>query len=310
MNRGRKNDRLSLNGWLVVDKPANHTSAQIVGIVKRLTRAAKVGHAGTLDPMATGILPLAFGNATKTIAYIVDRPKSYRFTVRFGEERDTDDAEGVVTATSDRRPTRQEIEAALPTFRGRIMQVPCTYSAVKVDGERAYDLARDGQKVELEARPIDIFEFTLESIDENGSFANFTVTCGKGAYMRALARDLGRKLNCYGHLTMIRRTQVAGFKEIHAKTMDNIADLVHKNDLALLPIDTALDDIPAYQISEGQAKLLRNGQAVVVTNPNLLSAPLKGDDPLVRAVANNNFVALARMEEGFLVPLRVMQGNG
>lgn len=300
--------RIDMHGWLVVDKPQGHTSAQIVGIVKRLTRANKIGHAGTLDPMATGILPLAFGDATKTIPYIVDSEKSYSFTVKFGEERTTDDAEGVVTKTSDKRPTRDEILAALPQFRGTIQQVPCSFSAVKVNGERAYDLAREGEEVKLEPRPIDIYAFELTG-QEGKDLAHFTVESGKGAYMRALARDLGRELGCFGHLTAIRRTKVGPFHENAAKNMDNIAELVHNSALALLPVDAALDDIPAYTLSEGQAKLLRNGQPVVITNPNLLSGPLDDHDPLVRAVANNNLVALARVEEGFLVPLRVMQGN-
>lgn len=207
--RSRRSGR-RIDGWLVVDKPKGITSTHVVNIVKRLTQAQKAGHGGTLDPLATGVLPIALGEATKTVAYIMDALKRYRFTVRFGEARNTDDAEGEVVATSDRRPADEEIEAALPAFVGEIMQRPPSFAAVKIGGERAYDLARRGERVELEARPITIHSLLLvERSDPD--HATFEAVCGKGAYVRALARDLGERLGCYAHVSELRRLSVGPF---------------------------------------------------------------------------------------------------
>ena len=201
-----------MNGWLVLDKPVGMTSTHAVSVVKRLYRAKRAGHAGTLDPLASGLLPIALGEATKTVPFVMDGRKTYRFTVRWGEERDTDDAEGRPVAVNDARPSPDDISALIPRFCGTIEQVPPRYSAVKVDGERAYDLARDGEIVELKARPVDIHRFELvETPDPDHSV--FAAECGKGTYVRALARDMGRALGCLGHVTALRRTSVGPFRE-------------------------------------------------------------------------------------------------
>ena len=208
----RKKKGRPVHGWLVLDKPLNMTSTSAVGRTKRLLSAQKAGHAGTLDPLATGILPLAFGEATKTVSYAMDGEKAYQFTVRWGGETETDDTEGEITQQSDKRPTREEIEACLENFRGTIEQVPPRFSAIKLDGNRAYDLARDGEKVELEAREVEIKQLELIEIVDD-STAVFSATCGKGTYVRALARDFGRELGCFGHVIALRRTKVGPFDE-------------------------------------------------------------------------------------------------
>mgnify|MGYP003344064858 CR=1 FL=1 len=210
---GRKRRGQIVNGWLIIDKPAGMTSAHVVARVKRMLDAAKIGHGGTLDPLATGILPLALGEATKTVSYVMDGEKSYRFTARWGEARDTDDSDGRVVATSEERPTRQAIEAALPAFRGEISQVPPDYSAIKVDGARAYDLAREGEKLDLTPRIARIDQFDLVA-QPDGDHAIFEVVCGKGTYMRSLARDLARALGTHGHITQLRRTRSGPSLEI------------------------------------------------------------------------------------------------
>ena len=298
--------RTAIDGWLNIDKPAGMSSAQVVASVKYHTRAAKVGHAGTLDPMATGILPIALGRATKTIQYLQEQKKSYRFTVAWGEERDTDDREGQVTKTSPTRPTQDQITALLPKFTGIIDQVPCTFSAVKVDGERAYDLARAGESITLAARPVEIYQFSLVECHSPDT-ASFEVVCGKGAYMRALARDLGREMACFGHLTSIRRLAVGPFAEKSAILLDElvkIGDTINP-DSGLLPPHAALDDIPAYACDQGQARILRQGQAVVMTSPKYLSGEM-ADNGLIRAMIADQLIAIARIEDGCLVPLRVI----
>ena len=196
-----------VHGWLILDKPLGATSTQALGAVKRIYEAQKAGHAGTLDPLATGILPIAFGEATKTVSFAVDGEKAYRFTVRWGQETNTDDAEGDVVERSDKRPARSDIEAILPEFVGEISQRPPAFSAIKVEGNRAYDLARDGEIVELEPRLVVIEELRLVDMPDP-STAVFEAECGKGTYVRALARDMGRRLKCYGHVVALRRTIV------------------------------------------------------------------------------------------------------
>ena len=254
---------IPIHGWLIVDKPAGVTSAGVVGKVRRLTGAAKVGHAGTLDPLATGVLPLAFGEATKTVAYAMDRTKVYRFTARWGEARSTDDSEGAVTETSDIRPTRDEIEAALPSFIGVLEQVPPAYSAVKVEGQRAYALARADKPVKLEPRRIRIDEFRLLGIPD-ADHAEFEVISGKGAYMRSLARDIALALGTVGHIAALRRIAVGPFREDAAISLDKLAALGHSAPLSelLLPVETALDDIPALALTEAEGQSLRHGQSV------------------------------------------------
>ena len=206
----RKRKGRAITGWICLDKAAGQTSTQAVAAVKRLYGAAKAGHAGTLDPLATGALPIALGDATKTVPFVQDGRKVYRFTIRWGIETDTDDAEGTAVATSDDRPDRDAIEAILPDFTGEIMQRPPTYSAIKIDGERAYDLAREGAAVEPEERPVAIHRLTVVEVPDR-DHAVLDAECGKGTYVRALARDLGRKLGCYGHVVALRREVVGPF---------------------------------------------------------------------------------------------------
>lgn len=293
----RKSKGLKLDGWLIIDKPPGLTSAHVVAKVKRLTQAAKIGHAGTLDPLATGILPLALGEATKTVAYAMDGAKTYRFTIRWGERRDSDDAEGAVVATSDARPDRAAIDALLPAFRGDIMQVPPVYSALKVDGQRAYDLARRGEAPVLEARPIRIDRFDLIDMPD-ADHAVFEVDCGKGSYIRALARDLGQGLGCHGHIVALRRTRVGPFREEQAFSLEKLGELWENppSSDTLLPVETALDDIPALAVTGPQADRLRSGQEIRVVNH---------DDGISRVMNAGTLVALAEIEDGQVRPVRV-----
>ena len=208
----RKREKQDVHGWVIVDKPVGMTSTQAVGMVKRLFCARRAGHAGTLDPLASGCLPIALGEATKTVPFVMEGNKSYRFTVRWGEERDTDDAEGRVIETSAARPDAAAISALLPRFVGTIAQVPPRFSAVKIEGERAYDLARDGEVVELDARPVEIHRLELLETPD-ADHAVLAAECGKGTYVRALARDIGRALGCFGHVAALRRTAVGPFTE-------------------------------------------------------------------------------------------------
>ena len=289
-----------VNGWIILDKPEGMTSTQAVGKVRRLLEAQKAGHAGTLDPLATGILPIALGEATKTVPHIMDAAKTYRFAVRWGQERNTDDAEGEVVATSDRLPDRQQIEALLPQFTGRIRQRPPAFSAIKLEGERAYDLARAGEKVDIPEREVEIHDLRLLA-DEPGAppdLSRFEVECGKGTYVRALARDMGRALGCYGYISALRRTRVGPFCEAHAFSLDMPGELSHsaRAEDYLLPVETALDDIPALAITRPEAERLAFGQQIRV--------PFKREG-IVRVVADDKFVAIGDLEGGVLRPVRV-----
>jgi len=305
MARKRKGD--SVNGWLVIDKPSGPTSTQVVGKVRRLFNAAKAGHGGTLDPLATGILPIALGEATKTIPFIMDGRKRYRFTIRWGESRATDDAEGAVTATSDRRPTEAEIRARLPQFIGEIEQVPPAYSAVHVDGERAYDLARAGETVELPSRRVSIHGFALISLDDD-DHASFEVESGKGAYMRSLGRDLAVSLGTCGHISALRRLAVGPFDENHAISLESLATLGHSPAAFghLRPVETALDDIPALALTDIEANSLRSGKSVgFIRRQDAGRVSHISSGTLVCATAGGKPVALARFEAGDLRPVRV-----
>lgn len=304
MKRGSRGRGRKIDGWLVIDKPKGMTSTHVVNVVKRLTRARKAGHGGTLDPLATGVLPIALGEATKTVAWIMDAPKRYRFTVRFGEARDTDDAEGEVIATSDRRPTDEEIEAALPRFVGEILQRPPTYAAVKVGGERAYDLARRGEKVELEPRPVRIHALRLVERPDPDR-AVFEAECGKGAYVRALARDLGETLGCLAHVAELRRLAVGPFDVEQAITLDALKQLVENDTLpqVLVPVATALAGIPALAVTEPQAHRMRSGQPIRV--PPALLPEQATEGGTLRVMRGGELIALARLEGAELAPVRV-----
>ncbi|NQW11130.1 MAG: tRNA pseudouridine(55) synthase TruB [Alphaproteobacteria bacterium] len=298
----------SVHGWVVLDKPSGITSAQAVAKVRRVFDAAKAGHSGTLDPLATGVLPIALGEATKTVSYVMDASKDYAFTIHWGEARSTDDVEGAVIATSDVRPDRAAIERALPAFTGEIEQVPPRFSAVKIDGERAYDLARSGEAVDLEPRRIVIHDFALiEIVDADR--ARFRVVSGKGAYMRSLARDLAVALGTVGHIEALRRLRVGPFHQDDAISLDSLTELMH-NPAALehlRSVATALDGIPALALTGPEARTLRNGQGVPVYRS--MDRERFGDlheDDTVYATEDGVPVAIARIEAGAIRPIRVL----
>jgi tRNA pseudouridine55 synthase len=295
---------LPIHGWLCLDKPEGITSTEAVNRVRRITQARKVGHGGTLDPLATGVLPIALGEATKTVAYVMEGRKHYRFTVRLGEARATDDAEGEVVARSELRPVTAEIQAALPGFIGRIEQVPPRFAAVKVEGERAYDLARRGAAVDLAPRVVEIERFELvERPDPD--HVTFQVVCGRGTYVRALVRDLGEHLGCFGHVVALRRLRVGLFGVADALSLAALEQLVADDALpqALLPVGSALGDMPALSLTQPQVDRLRAGQTIRVA-PGLLVGEAKSD-ATVRAMAAGRIVALARLHGGELSPVRV-----
>ncbi len=298
-----------IDGWLIVDKPSGIGSTDVVNKVKRAFDAQKAGHGGTLDPLATGLLPVAFGAATKTVPYVMDGTKTYRFTLKFGEARDSDDADGAVTETTDARPTDEAIRAALPAFTGDIMQVPPIYSAIKINGDRAYDLARDGQEVVLEARPARVDKFELTERPD-ADHAIFEVQSGKGVYMRSLARDLAKAVGSLGHIAALRRLSVGPFKESHAVPLDSLlvsGDTPAPSLDLLLPLTTALDDIPALAMSEAEAARLQFGQAIsLVEFMGRVPAAASPDGGLIRAMAGERFVGLCRLEEGMCFPERLM----
>ena len=307
MARRRKGE--PIHGWLVLDKPAGPSSAAIVGRVKRLVGAAKVGHAGTLDPLASGVLPLAFGEATKTVGLVMDGSKSYRFALRFGAATNTDDAAGAITGESPVRPSDADIRAVLPRFTGRIAQLPPAFSALKVAGKRAYDLARRGEPVQLAPREVDIAR--LELIGRPGpDEAEFVLDCGKGTYVRSLARDIARALGGLGHVASLRRTRVGRFAESQAIPLDSLEALGHSAAVLerLLPILTALDDIPAVAVTAGEAELIRTGRSISLGLGRAAAIDSLRAGTVV-CTSGDAAIALARIdpsgEGGELRPLRV-----
>jgi tRNA pseudouridine55 synthase len=306
-----KREKRDVHGWIVLDKPVGMTSTHAVGALKRLFKAKRAGHAGTLDPLASGVLPIALGEATKTVPFVMDGRKLYRFTVQWGQERDTDDAEGRIIETSTQRPDEAAIRAALPAFTGTIEQIPPRFSAIKVAGERAYDLARDDEAFDLAPRPVEIDRLDLVEMP-NADQAVFEAECGKGTYVRAIARDLGRKLGCFGHVTALRRVSVGPFGP---ETMIPLADLetmcqkaaAGEADLAdvLLPVETALDDIPALAVGGADAARLQRGQAVLLRGRD---APIFTGT--VYVTAGGRLQALAEVDRGEIVPKRVFNLAG
>jgi tRNA pseudouridine55 synthase len=295
-----KRPKNKVDGWVVLDKPLGLGSTQAVGKVRWLFAAEKAGHGGTLDPLATGVLPIALGEATKTVPFIMDGHKEYRFTLRFGEARATDDGEGDVTATSDVRPIDEAIRTALGRFIGDIEQMPPAFSALKIGGQRAYDLARAGEPVELKPRTVTIDRLELLARPD-ADHADFVVGCGKGTYIRSLGRDLAKALGTVGHLSALRRTAVGPFREEAAISLPKLEALGHIPPLlgALVPVATALDDIPALALTGTQADRLRHGQPVLLTR----DAPPSGT--LVRAETGSKLVALVRSDGAALQPVRV-----
>jgi tRNA pseudouridine55 synthase len=305
----RRQKGRALDGWLILDKPAGPTSTDMVNRLRRRFDARKAGHGGTLDPLATGVLPIAFGAATKTVPYVMDGTKLYRFTLRFGSARDTDDADGQETGTSAVRPTDEAIREALPAFRGAIMQVPPVYSAIKVAGERAYDLARAGQAPDLPARParVDRFELTERP---DADTAIFEVASGKGVYMRSLARDLARAVGSVGHIAALRRLRVGPFTEAQAFVLDNLLegdDTAPASPDLLLPVATALADIPALALTAAEAAELSHGRALgLVALLGRIPGTADPEGGIVRAMAGSRVLGLCRLEDGWLKPERLL----
>jgi tRNA pseudouridine55 synthase len=302
MAMARRRKGSPVHGWLIFDKPQGINSTRAVAQVKRLYDAEKAGHAGTLDPLATGVLPIALGEATKTVPFVVEGSKTYRFTVRFGIETNTDDAEGKEVANSNARPSRAEIEAILPHFTGEIDQVPPRFSALKVDGARAYDLARDEEEFELESRSVSIARLNLIAHPDR-EHCVLEAECGKGTYVRALARDLGRALGTLGHVAALRRTRVGPFGEEDAVSLAKLEDLAPDREAlldALEPVEIALRDIPALAISAADAARLRRGQPVLLRGRD---APILAGT--VYATTRGTLVAVGEVSEGEFKPKRI-----
>lgn len=308
MGRRKKGDAVS--GWVCLDKPYDLTSTSAVSRVRRAFNAQKAGHAGTLDPLATGILPLALGEATKTVPFLMDADKAYRFTIEWGRNTTTLDREGETTASSDVRPVLAAIEAALPAFVGEVDQVPPNFSAIKVDGERAYDLARDGVEFELQTRKVTIHALRVLSVPDV-DHVELEMECGKGTYVRAVVRDLAAALGACGHVSQLRRTRVGQFSEETAISLETLENLSYEARLseALLPVETALDDIPALAVTDEDAFRLAQGRAIVLLprQVEMLKAELTPGDRTVSAMSGERLVALCEMRAGKLNPVRVFQ---
>jgi tRNA pseudouridine55 synthase len=321
--RGKKKGR-PVSGWLVLDKPVGMGSTEAVSKIKWLFQAEKAGHAGTLDPLASGMLPIALGEATKTVPYVMDGTKVYRFTIAWGEERSTDDLEGPVTRSTDKRPDEAAVRALLPKYTGVILQTPPQFSAVKIAGERAYDLARDGETIEIPPRVVEIDRLDLIEVTPEGN-AVLEVECGKGTYVRALARDMGRDLGCYGHIAQLRRIEVEPFAaddlvtigelEVAAATAKGeggeseasfIQDAkVSYADLDALLVDTgaALECLPQVALTDDAAARIRLGNPVILRGRD---APVEAEE--VCATARGKLVAIGAIEAGMFKPKRVFAG--
>lgn len=293
----------TVHGWVVLDKPYGMTSTQAVGAMKRIFGTPKAGHAGTLDPLASGMLPIALGEATKTVPYVMDGDKLYRFTVRWGAETSTDDAEGEVVRASDHRPTAEDIDAVLGEFEGEILQTPPAFSAIKVDGERAYDLARAGETFELEARPVTVHRLDLVDCPDANT-AIFEAECGKGTYVRAIARDMGRRLGTAGHVIELRRLVVGPFGEEDMVSLDTLQTALEADGDALsllTPIEAALANLPQLDVTSDQAVRLRNGNPVLLRGRD---APV--EEAAVGVFERGRLIALAKVEHGELKPVRLI----
>ena len=305
---GRRKRGLPVHGWVCLDKPLEMGSTQAVSRVRRLFDAQKAGHAGTLDPLASGILPIALGEATKTVPFMQDARKTYRFVIEWGASTTTQDREGEVVARSGVRPAPEQVATALTTFVGDIDQVPPVFSAVKVDGARAYDLARDGQTVELKSRPVTIHQASVTAVPDL-DHVEITVLTGKGVYIRSLARDLASALGAEGHVSLLRRERVGPFSLENAVGLEFLEDLVHRGAASegLLPITTALDDIPDLAVTDEDAFRLRQGRSIVLLPRQMeaIQARLSAGSQTVSAVQGNEPVALCSLKAGRLEPDRV-----
>lgn len=282
------------SGWIVIDKPLYKSSTRVGAYVRRKMGCKKLGHAGTLDPLASGVLPLALTEATKTMHYCMITDKEYTFSVSFGESRATDDLEGEVTNTTDHIPNYDDIVGGLPQFMGKITQIPPQYSALKINGKRACDLARDGVVVDMKSRVVDIYD--LKCLEMDGNVAKFWVHCGVGTYVRSLARDMAAKLNSLGYVSALRRTRVGKFHESCAITLEKFDALVHNHDDFMLPVGYVLDDIPAYTVSDGEADDLRLGRSIVADSQKI---------GIVTVSTANRLVCIGEIIDGVLHPKRV-----
>ncbi len=298
-----------IHGWLNLDKPQGLTSTQALGRVRRILNAQKLGHAGTLDPLATGILPIALGEATKTIQYTQDRDKIYSFTVKWGEATNTDDSEGEVIETSDKRPSPADIQKFIPRFIGNIEQIPPQFSAIKIDGQRAYDLARDGETVDIQPRRVTVYALTL--LNATADSADFQLHCGKGTYVRSIARDLGQLLGCLGHVTVLRRLAVGNFTEEDAISLDEFEKIMQNStpDQVLLPVETALDDIPALAMTAEEISRIRQGQTLKFLSrqdfERFAAANIDETTDIILALSDSGPVALLHKEGPQLHPVKV-----
>jgi tRNA pseudouridine55 synthase len=306
MARRKKGD--VINGWVCLDKPLEMGSTEAVSKIRRLFNAQKAGHAGTLDPLASGILPIALGEATKTVPFMMEAQKVYRFTVNWGVSTDSLDREGEITARSDMRPSVEAVRAALPAFVGEIDQVPPQYSAIKVDGQRAYDLAREGTEFELASRRVTIHEAAVTEAPD-ADHVEITMRTGKGVYVRSLARDLAAALGAEGHVSALRRERVGPFSTENAVTLDFLTDLVHRDAASegLLPVATALDDIPELAVTDQDAFSLRQGRPIVLLPRQVetLKSRLREGSRTVSAFQGQTLVALGQLRAGRLEPDRV-----
>ncbi|WP_454654320.1 tRNA pseudouridine(55) synthase TruB [Bosea beijingensis] len=293
--RPKKRD---VHGWVILDKPIGMTSTHAVSVVKRAFGAKKAGHAGTLDPLASGLLPIALGEATKTVPFVMDGRKAYQFTVAWGTQTNTDDTEGSVIATSDKRPDEAAIAALLPRFTGTIMQTPPKFSAIKIAGERAYDLARDGEEVELEARPVEID--ALHIVSHDGATTTFEAECGKGTYVRAIARDLGLALGCLGHVAHLRRTRVGPFTVADAASVETLRESPESALTALQPVKAALTLIPEIVLHRDAAARLKRGQSALLRGAG---APIELE--AAYATCAGTLVSTGSVQNGEFVPHRV-----
>ena len=305
---GRRKRGLPVHGWVCLDKPVEMGSTEAVTRVRRLFDAQKAGHAGTLDPLASGILPIALGEATKTVPFMMEAQKIYRFTLHWGISTDSVDREGEITARSDVRPTVEQVRAALPAFVGEIDQVPPAFSAIKVDGQRAYDLAREGVEVELKARRVTIHEAAVTAAPD-ADHVEIVIRTGKGVYVRSLARDLATALGAEGHVSALRRERVGPFSVENAVTLDSLAEMVHRSAApeGLLPVATALDDIPELAVTDQDAFQLRQGRPIVLLPRQVetLKARLREGSRTVSVFQDGTLVALCSMRAGRLEPDRV-----
>lgn len=297
MKRTKADD---VNGWLIIDKPRDMGSTQVVGKTRYLLHANKNGHTGTLDPFATGILPIAFGEATKLVPFVMDGKKEYEFTLKWGEQTQTDDTEGEIIARSDKIPSRDEILKALPNFIGRIKQIPPIYSAIRINGQQAYKLARKGEEIDMPEREIEIY--SLELLEEYADSAKFRVECSKGTYVRTLGKDLAEYLGTLGHLKELRRTKCGVFDLKHKILLDSLEKIeyVEERRKSLLPLETSLRDIAEIAVTEEDARKLKMGQGISPKNYDV-----KPSEKLVVAKLHNCLIALVRIDERKISPVRV-----